>query len=69
MENLNEQQACQYFGGITPRTLLEWRRKRGLPHIKLTAKVIIYRRGDLDGWMERHRVAMRSLPGTRRGSR
>jgi len=60
-ENLNESEACQYLGGVTPRTLQEWRRKRGLPHIKLTAKHIIYKRVDLDGWLERFRVVIRRM--------
>ena len=43
---------------VLPRTLRLWRRTRGLPHVKLTAKIIRYRRADIDGWLERNRVVM-----------
>jgi hypothetical protein len=47
----------QYLGGIEPRTLRLWRRNRGLPFLKLTKKVIRYRKADVDGWLDQHRVA------------
>ena len=50
------------FLAVEPRTLRDWRHKRGLPHIKLTSKVIRYRRSDLDAWLSRHAVTMRTLP-------
>ena len=43
---------------VLPGTLRSWRRTRGLPHVKLTAKIIRYRRADIDGWLERNRVVM-----------
>jgi hypothetical protein len=43
---------------VLPRTLRLWRRTRGLPHIKLTSKVIRYRRADINTWLERNRVVM-----------
>ncbi|HAM72361.1 MAG TPA: DNA-binding protein [Verrucomicrobiales bacterium] len=49
----SDQAAC--FLQITPRTLREWRSKRGLPHWKVTAKEIRYSRADLAGWLERFR--------------
>jgi excisionase family DNA binding protein len=42
---------------ITPRTLRLWRTTRGLPHIKLTSKVVRYRRADIDTWLQQHSVA------------
>ncbi len=42
---------------IEPRTLRLWRNKRGLPHIKITSKVIRYRRKDIDSWLAEHRLA------------
>ena len=44
---------------VMPRTLRSWRHTRGLPHLKLTAKVIRYRRADIDAWLARNRVVIR----------
>lgn len=41
-----------------PRTIREWRHTRGLPHIKVTSKVILFRRADLDAWLDRHAVTI-----------
>jgi len=41
---------------VETRTLRLWRHTRGLPHIRLTSKVIRYRRTDLDAWLGRHFV-------------
>jgi excisionase family DNA binding protein len=54
---LDDNDACNYFNGIPKRTLRDWRKKRGLPYLKLTGKVVRYRRADLDKWCERHSVA------------
>jgi excisionase family DNA binding protein len=43
---------------VQPRTLRLWRHTRGLPHIRLTSKVIRYRRSDLDAWLARRYVAI-----------
>jgi predicted DNA-binding transcriptional regulator AlpA len=56
---LNDAQAAAFL--LTkPRTLRLWRHTRGLPHIRLTSKVIRYRRSDLDAWLNHHRVAITS---------
>jgi len=47
---------------VEPRTLRLWRHTRGLPHIRLTSKVIRYRRADLDAWLGRHLVQIRAFP-------
>jgi hypothetical protein len=49
-ELLDEKAACEYLKQ-TPRTLRLWRAKRGLPHIRITNKVIIYRKPDVDRWL------------------
>ena len=54
---LDEIQAAAYLV-IKPRTLRLWRNSRGLPHLKITSKEIRYRRSDLDGWLNRHRVCI-----------
>jgi excisionase family DNA binding protein len=43
---------------VEPRTVRDWRMRRGLPFIRVTAKVIRIRRADLDKWLARHQVAI-----------
>jgi hypothetical protein len=52
----NEAEAAAYLHQKT-RTIRDWRAKRGLPCFKPTAKVTLYRRADLDEWLDRSRVA------------
>ena len=56
---LTEEDAAQFLG-ILPRTCRAWRNSRGLPHLKITSKVVRYRRGDIESWLDQHRVAIRS---------
>jgi excisionase family DNA binding protein len=51
-EILNEQQAADLLK-ITPRTIRLWRKERGLPHNKITSRVIRYKRSDLEQWLDR----------------
>ena len=55
----NEGEAANYLHQ-KPRTLKLWRRQRGLPHFKVTGKVVLYSRTDLDQWLEQHRMVWRS---------
>jgi len=57
-EIFDDDSAAAYIGGITARTIRNWRSHRGLPFIRITSKVIRIRRADLDEWLARHRVAM-----------
>jgi hypothetical protein len=43
---------------VEPRTLRLWRATRSLPHIRITSKVIRYRRSDLESWLERRRTVI-----------
>ena len=43
---------------VQPRTIREWRTRRGLPFVRITPKVIRIRRADLDKWLARHAVAI-----------
>lgn len=43
---------------VEPRTVREWRAKRGLPFIRITPKVVRIRRADLDKWLGKHQVAI-----------
>lgn len=49
--------AARYIG-IKPRTLRAWRNSRQLPFLRVTARVIRFRKTDLDLWLDRTRVAM-----------
>lgn len=57
-ELLDDAQAAVYIGGITPRAVRDWRFRRGLPFIRITAKVHRIRRADLDSWLDRNKVAI-----------
>lgn len=54
---LTDEQAAAILS-VEPRTLRLWRHTRGLPHLKLTSKVIRYRRSDLDAWLNRSRTVI-----------
>lgn len=54
---LDDAQAAAFLS-ITSRTLRLWRQTQGLPHFKITAKIIRYRRSDLDAWVNRRRTAV-----------
>jgi hypothetical protein len=43
---------------VKPRTVRLWRETRGLPFIRITKKIIRYRREDVDAWAAGHRVAL-----------
>jgi excisionase family DNA binding protein len=51
-----DETAAQYIGGIEARTVRLWRKSRGLPHVKLSAKVIRIRKADLDAWLQSRTV-------------
>lgn len=53
---LTDPQAAAFLQ-VEPRTLRLWR-KRGLPHIRITAKTLRYRRSDLDKWISQRRVTI-----------
>lgn len=43
---------------VEPRTIRDWRTRRGLPFIRVTPKVVRIRRTDLDKWLTRHQVTI-----------
>jgi len=45
-----------------PRTIREWRATRGLPCFKPTAKVTLYRKADLDAWLEHSALRCHPAP-------
>ena len=53
---LTDSQLCEWLE-ITPRTARDWRDRRGLPHYKITSKVIRYQREAVMAWLERMRTA------------
>jgi len=58
VELFDDTTAAAYVGGIKPRAVRDWRTRRGLPFIRITAKVCRIRRTDLDKWLSQHRVAI-----------
>ncbi|MGD1086072.1 MAG: helix-turn-helix domain-containing protein [Verrucomicrobiota bacterium] len=60
-----EEKAASFLA-VKPRTVRLWRQTRGLPHIRITSKVIRYRKSDIDDWLERRRVAIVAEPRRRR---
>jgi hypothetical protein len=58
VEIFDDIQAAANVGGIKPRAIRDWRTRRGLPFIRITAKVCRIRRTDLDRWLNRHQVAI-----------
>ena len=38
--------------GVRPRTVGVWRRKRGVVGVRVGAKVVRYRRGEVEKWLE-----------------
>jgi hypothetical protein len=57
-ELFTDESAASYIGGILPRTIRDWRTRRGLPFCRITPKVIRIRRADLDKWLAGHQVAI-----------
>ncbi len=51
---LDVKQVAEYLHQ-NERTIRLWR-KRGMPHIKLSAKSVLYRRSDLDKWLDARAV-------------
>ena len=49
---------CPYLSA-EPRTVRLWRHTRGLPFIRVTSKIIRYRKGDIDKWLDSRRVQIR----------
>jgi predicted DNA-binding transcriptional regulator AlpA len=53
---LNDRQVSKILG-VQPRALRRWRQELGLPYVKLTPKVVRYRRKDIYAWLEKQVVA------------
>ena len=51
-ELLNEEQAGQYVGGLSPVTLQTWRSRGDGPPFLKVGRLVRYRRSDLDAWLE-----------------
>ncbi|MEI6781262.1 MAG: helix-turn-helix domain-containing protein [Verrucomicrobiota bacterium] len=56
-ELLTDSQAAAFLA-VQSRTLRLWRHTRQLPHIRISSRVLRYRKTDLDGWLERRRVTI-----------
>ena len=51
---LTDKQAAEILA-VEPRTLRLWRNTRGLPFLKITPRVVRYRRSDIEAWLDRVR--------------
>ena len=49
---LDDISAAEFFN-VKPRTLRLWRQTQGLPHIRVTSRIIRYRMHDLQAWMDK----------------
>jgi excisionase family DNA binding protein len=54
------------FLAVKPRTVRLWRMTRSLPHIRITQKVIRFRKADIDAWLERQRMVYPPVASSRR---
>jgi len=57
-ELFTDETAAQFIGGIEPRTVRDWRMRRGLGFLRITPKVIRIRRVDLEKFLARHAVSI-----------
>ena len=49
---LDDVSAAEFFN-VKPRTLRLWRNTKGLPHVRISSRVIRYRMADLQTWMDK----------------
>jgi hypothetical protein len=52
---LDDNDVASFFK-VEVRTVRLWRRTRGLPHLKLTRKVIRYKLKDIEQWADKSRT-------------
>lgn len=62
--NLSEQEAASYLR-VSPRTLRRWRDAGKVQHSRLSERVVVYRRSDLDEFVAARAVAPVVVPMTR----
>jgi excisionase family DNA binding protein len=55
---LTDEQVAKLLG-VEKRTIRLWRNTRGLPFIKISSKIIRFRRSDIDTWLERSRTVIK----------
>jgi hypothetical protein len=58
VEIFDDALAARYVGGISARAIRDWRTRRGLPFIRVTAKVCRIRKTDLDRWLDRQKTSI-----------
>ena len=55
-EEMTEEQAGEYLGGISPHTLRSWRVQKRGPKYHKNGKLVRYAKSDLNAWMETNGV-------------
>lgn len=58
---LREQAAARYLG-VSPRQLRRWRDAGMLAHVRLSPRIVVYRRPDLDEFVSARAVAPVVVP-------
>lgn len=58
VELWTDKEVCEFLA-CEPRTLRLWRNTRGFPFIRITSKVLRYRRPDVEKWLDSRRVQIR----------
>lgn len=51
---MSTDQVCQRYGGVSKRTILEWRQKRGFPLPAYTARSAFYHVSEVLAWEKEH---------------
>jgi len=54
-EYLRRRDACRYLG-VSLRCLSDLQRKHKLPFLKLGRRLVLFKRTDLDQWLEQYRL-------------
>lgn len=61
---LRESDAARYLG-VSPRQLRRWRNSGIVAHVRLSPRIVVYRRPDLDEFVASRAVAPVVVPMTR----
>lgn len=54
-ELLKKQQLAQRLGGVSTRTIVDWQ-SQGLPYIRISPRLNLYRWGSVREWLRKHEV-------------
>jgi hypothetical protein len=52
-----DEATCAAYIGVRPRTIREFRSRLGLPFLRITSKVVRFKKADVDDWLDRQKIA------------